>query len=73
MDIVKEKQAAFPSWQDKDMPLETYCKNMASRIYGGIMCRLGKSNEKSKVRDLARKHHCEELHRLRSKYGSSRA
>ena len=29
MEIVKEKQAAFPSWKDcKDMPLETYCKNM---------------------------------------------
>ena len=74
MEIVKEKQAAYPSWKDcKDMPLETYCKNMASRIYGGIMCRLGKSYEKSKVRELAREHHCKELHRLRSKYDSSRA
>ena len=73
MDIVKEKQAAFPCWKDTDMPLETYCKNMASRIYGGIMCRLCKSNERSKVQALAREHHCKELHRLRSKYDSSRA
>ncbi|OLQ04006.1 hypothetical protein AK812_SmicGene12966 [Symbiodinium microadriaticum] len=73
MDIVKEKQAAFPCWKDTDVPLETYCKNMASRIYGGIMFRLCKSNERSKVQALAREHHCKELHRLRSKYDSSRA